>query len=81
MSLQRVTNLTHPKSLKNFSYALGAAYCLSAALMKKMEIYFRGENFVTTCNNLSLPDDAAVGAVVGKVNYQCIFKGYKIKII
>ena len=78
MSLQRVKNLKHRKVKKKFSYALGAAYCLSAALMKKVEIYFRGENFVTTCNNLSLPDDAAVGAVVGKVNYQCTFKGYKI---
>ena len=77
LSCKRIKNIKCPKAKMKFSYALGAGYCLSAALMKKMEIYFRGENFVATCSKLSLPDDAAIGAVVGKVHYQYTFKEYK----
>ena len=47
-------------------YACGSGYCFSAALMKESEKYFRGENFVATCNKHNLTDDVAIGAIVGK---------------
>ena len=48
-----------------YYYATGAAYCLSRALMKKMEVYVRGpEKFQFLSKVLQLPDDMAIGFVV-----------------
>ena len=65
-----------PKSLGNFKnfpetkqtsyyYATGASYCISLSLMRKVEKYFRGELFVSTCERIGLTDDYTLGAVLG----------------
>ena len=46
--------------------ATGASYCISAGLMKKVEKYFRGGSFVSTCHKLSLADDLTLGAIIGQ---------------
>ena len=47
-------------------FACGPGYCFSEALMKELEIYFRGENFVATCNKHNLTEDVAIGAIIRK---------------
>ena len=50
---------------KEHYYATGAAYCLSATLMRKMEVYLRGpKKYQSISQLLKLPDDFVVGFVV-----------------
>ena len=51
---------------KRYSYAAGASYCVSAALMRDVEKYFRdSERFASTCHKIGLTDDFTVGAILG----------------
>lgn len=55
-----------------YSFATGAAYCLSSSLMTEVEHYLRGPLFEGYCQKLQLPDDMLVGAIVEAV------LGYKL---
>jgi len=51
---------------RRYFYATGASYCVSAALMRDLEKYFRdSERFVSTCLKIVLTDDFTVGAIIG----------------
>ena len=51
---------------RRYFYATGASYCVSAALMRDVEKYFRdSKRFVSTCHKIGLTDDLTVGAIIG----------------
>jgi len=50
----------------SFFYATGPAYCISSALMKDVERYFRGKKLISTCHNMGLTQDVTLGAIIGK---------------
>ena len=55
----------------HYFYATGASYCISASLMGKVEKYFRGNLFASTCNRIGLTDDYTLGAVIGRFAHAC----------
>ena len=64
---QTLGNFRHFPEAKRtqYFYATGASYCISAGLMKKVEKYFRGKSFVSTCHRIGLTDDFTLGSVIG----------------
>ena len=60
----RARNYSEAKK-ESFYYAGGAAYCISASVLPKMEKYVRHKGLVKICTLFNFVDDVAIGAVVG----------------
>ena len=68
----RISNETAPGLFKyterkrnDYRYANGPAYCISAPLMKRLEKYLRGQQFVDNCNKAQVGmDDMLPGFII-----------------
>ena len=53
----------------SYFYATGPAYCISSALLKDVERYFRGKKLNSTCHKMGLTQDLTLGAIISNNNH------------